>query len=486
MSHQDRNGRTAFRFHFQALQDALLWLFKDADLSGIRFRDDCSWSALGLISTGLLWAWSDEDNLTDRFFVARKICFKALGTLALGTRKGRKGEAKEPAGSYQAFMKMLRTWTASLVLQLMAVFRNRMRTALPDRQLIAGFEVFAADGSRLELPRTKSNESGFSPRSAQKRQSTKGAKRRKAASRRDRNERSRAKKANNPQLWLTTMWHVASGLPWDWRTGPSDSSERDHFRQMIPTLPQRSLVTADAGFVGYHYWNEVINSGRHFLIRVGGNVRLLKNLGYARQKQDLVYLWPDEVAAKGLPPLILRLVVVHDGRQPCYLVTSVLNEKQLSNRQLATIYRLRWGIEVFYRHFKQTFERRKLRSKSAANIQVEADWSLLGLWAMALHAQSVLAVDGIPARRLSVASVLRAYRRAMREYKSRPAAGESLTELLRNAVIDSYKRGSKTSRDYPRRFREPVVGAPKIFPATEKQINLAEQVKNELHSGLTA
>jgi hypothetical protein len=94
MSHQDRNGRTAFRFHFQALQDALLWLFKDADLSGIRFRDDCSWSALGLISTGLLWAWSDEDNLTDRFFVARKICFKAFGTLALGTRKGRKGEAK--------------------------------------------------------------------------------------------------------------------------------------------------------------------------------------------------------------------------------------------------------------------------------------------------------------------------------------------------------------------------------------------------------
>ena len=174
---------------------------------------------------------------------------------------------------------------------------------------------------------------------------------------------------------------------------------------------------------------------------------------------------PHRVLAARLPPLILRLVVVHDGRQPCYLVTSVLNEKRLSNRQLATIYRLRWGIEVFYRHFKQTFERRKLRSKSAANIQVEADWSLLGLWAMALHAQSVLAVDGIPARRLSVASVLRAYRRAMREYKSRPAAGESLTELLRNAVIDSYKRGSKTSRGFPRLSERPMTSCARSWQA---------------------
>jgi Transposase DDE domain len=302
MSHQDKEGSTSFPYHFQALKDALLWLFDTADLSAIQFREDCSWSALGLIFTALLWSWSDEKSLTQRFFTARKICFKALGKLALGSRKGEKGEAKKPAGSYQAFMKMLQTWTTVLVLQLMVVFRQRMRTALPDRQLIAGFEVFAVDGSRLELPRTKSNESRFSAQSARKRRRAKGAKRRKSASHRDRAERSRAKKANSPQIWLTIMWHVATGLPWDWRTGPSDSSERDHFRQMITALPNGALVTGDAGFVGYHYWKEVIDSGRQLLIRVGGNVRLLKNLGYIRQKQDLVYLWPDEVAAKRLPP----------------------------------------------------------------------------------------------------------------------------------------------------------------------------------------
>ena len=126
MSHQDPDGRTSFPHNFQALRDAFLWLLQAADLSPIQFRGDCTWSSLGLIFTALLWSWSDEKTLQDRFSTARKICFKALGKLALG-----QGAAKEPAGSYQAFMKMLRIWTASVVLQLMVVFRERMRPRSP-------------------------------------------------------------------------------------------------------------------------------------------------------------------------------------------------------------------------------------------------------------------------------------------------------------------------------------------------------------------
>jgi hypothetical protein len=496
MSHQDRDGRTSFPFHFQALKDAFLWLVDTADLSAIHFRVDCTWSTLGLIFAALLWSWSDEKTLKERFFTARKICFKALGKLALGKVNAKKANAKkakakrarpkEPAGSYQAFVKLLRTWTPRLVLQLMVVLRQRMRTALAERMLIANFEIFAVDGSRVGLPRTESNESRFSPRKALKKKGGKGAKRRKRTARRAQAKRSRDKKADSPQIWLTVMWHVATGLPWDWRTGASDSSERDHFRDMIASLPKGALATADAGFVGYECWKKVIDSGRHFLVRVGSNVRLLKNLGYAKHKPGLVYLWPDKAAAKRMPPLVLRLVVVRHRRKPWHLVTSVLDQKQLSDKQVAEIYGLRWGIEVFYRHFKQTFERRKLRSKAADNAQVEVVWSLLGLWAIGLHAQSVLAAAGIPARRISVAGLLLAYRRAMHEYKSHPDPGESLLELLQRAVIDNYKRGPKASREYPRKKQEAAIGPPKVSPATKKQILLAGQIKNEMRAGLTA
>ncbi len=45
-------------------------------------------------------------------------------------------------------------------------------------------------------------------------------------------------------------------------------------------------------------------------MRVGSNVKLLKKLGYARERDGLVYLWPDRAAQKHLPPLVLRLTVV--------------------------------------------------------------------------------------------------------------------------------------------------------------------------------
>jgi hypothetical protein len=116
------------------------------------------------------------------------------------------------------------------------------------------------------------------------------------------------------------MWHAGTGLPWDWRIGPYDSSERAHMIEMLGDLPANAMVVADAGFVGYEYWKAIRDSGRHFVVRVGGNVKLLKRLGVARESHQTVYLWPDNDAKKNQPPLVLRLIVVHDGKQAWYLV----------------------------------------------------------------------------------------------------------------------------------------------------------------------
>ena len=73
MSHQDQNGHTASSSHHQALKQALDWLLAPAVLSNLTFRNDCTWTPRSLIFTALLWVWSDETALTDRFFTARKI-----------------------------------------------------------------------------------------------------------------------------------------------------------------------------------------------------------------------------------------------------------------------------------------------------------------------------------------------------------------------------------------------------------------------------
>ena len=373
MSHRD-----CVCLNSSSLRAALNWLAAGIDWSSIRLRADCTWTPRLLATTALLWAWSDEGTLADRFWAVRRIV-QHLFT-----------PATESARTYQAFTKLLRRWTAELVGLLQGALRERMRKELAGSWQVSGFVTFAVDGSRAELPRTRSHEEAYSC-VRRTRRSRKGRRVQKSGGR-------HAKKSNSPQLWLTTMWHVGTGLPWDWRIGPADSSERAHWLEMLPALPPGSVMAVDAGFVGYEYTRAVLDSQRHVLLRVGSNVRLLKKLGFARERANTVYLWPDREAKRREPPLVLRLVVAHTGRHPVFLVTSVLSTRDLTDQQVVELYARRWGIELFYRHLKQTFQRRKLRSARAENVLFELEWSLAGLWAMALYALSRTALGTFPRR----------------------------------------------------------------------------------------
>lgn len=458
MSHRDSAG-AAVRLNASCLKLALGWLLRDVDWSGVTFRKDCTWSPRLLTAVSLMWAWSDEQTLVERFASARRLA------VYLSSLSGPLAE------SYQCFTKLLRRWTDVLIAALQAALRARLKRELAGSWCVLGFVMFGVDGSRCELPRTRSHEQAYSPTRKRKKKSYKGRKRR---------DKTSARKANSPQLWLTTMWHVGTGLPWDWRIGPCDSSERAHLLEMLPQLPAEALITADAGFVGYEYLRAILDSQRRLLIRVGSNVRLLKKLGYARESGNTVYLWPDREAARRQPPLALRLVEAHNGRHPVFLVTSVLSTTRLTDRQVVELYARRWGIELFYRHLKQTFQRRKLRSASAENALLELHWSLAGLWAMALYALVQFQLAGLPPRRLSIAKTLRAFRRMMRDYLHPAERGQSLRERLRAALIDPYQRHDKTSRDYPRKKQESPPGPPQIMLATGIHIELAQALRREL------
>ena len=427
------------------------------------FRKDCSWSPRGLIAAALLWAWSREVALTERFEQALSAVGGINDCQAPGTT------------SYQAFIKLLTRWTSALARGLICHLRTRMGQCFPAACRIAGFTVFAADGSKCELPRTQSNERRYSPKKTRKKaKKARGERRQKT--RVARAQRAKEKKADSPQMSLTALFHLGLKLPWDWRTGASDEGEREHLRQMLPALPADALITADCGFVGYEFWRELLDRKLAFVIRVGGNVRLLTKLGWFREVNGIVYLWPEKAARRRHPPLVLRLVVVHDGRRPWHLVTSVLDAQRLSDDSLATIYRARWGIELFFRDFKQTYRRGKLRSHTADNAACELTWSLLGLWTMMFYAKMQLSECGLEPGCLSVAKMLKAFGHAMRGTLRK----SSLTETLQNAVQDPYHRRDKRSRGYPRKKYEPPTKPPEIKPADPAQRELAKKLKAEM------
>ena len=245
---------------------------------------------------------------------------------------------------------------------------------------------------------------------------------------------------------------------------------------MLPSLPENSLVIGDAGFVGIEFLKSILDAGQDLLVRVGSNVRLLRKLGVVRENSQTVYLWPSDAAKRGQLPLVLRLVVLHNGRHPVYLVTSDLSTKRLSDKQIGDLYHRRWGIELYDRHLKQTFGRGKLRSHNAENAEIEMHWSMLGLGTMLLNGVREVRGDDEAANRLSVSAVLKAFRGAMTYYQDDPEPGKSLRNLLQAALIDTYERANKASRNYPRKRQAKPAGSPLISDATVSQRDLASDL----------
>src|SRR5262249_18839758 len=221
----------------------------------------------------------------------------------------------------------------------------------------------------------------------------------------------------------------------------------------------------DAGFSGYERWKTMIDAGHSFLNRVGANVKLLRKLGYVREKAGTVYCWPNEAVRRNQPPLVLRLLQLRVGDRVMHLLTNVRDEKALSGAEAVRLYRQRWGIELQFRTVKQTFGRRKLRSRTPVPAYVELDWSLLGLWLIQLFAvKEQLEIGEIP-EHCSAALAIQVIRETLRRWWEQP--DEAFAAKLQAATKDSYTRhGSKKARYCPNYKDKPSAGKPVVRAAT--------------------
>jgi hypothetical protein len=214
-------------------------------------------------------------------------------------------------------------------------------------------------------------------------------------------------------------------------------------------------------------------------LRVGGNIRLLTDLGWEHEQRDgLVYLWP--LAHRDSPPVVLRLIVLERDKQKVYLLTNVFDPRQLSDEEAGVLYEMRWGIEVFYRSFKQTLHRRRLLSRTPATCLAECSWTMLGLWLLGLLTVTRLVAKKLDPLSWSVALARNAVRRAMRT-SVRGGRCRRLSRDLAVAVKDEYKRrGPKAARDYPRKKREKPPGPPRIQSASVKEVQTAKQLREKI------
>jgi len=379
--------------------------------------------------------WDTSYTLRDRFAVSRDLLNHDL------PRRQRVGR------TYQGFIKAMLGLSDVLIPRLQDHLRRCIEEIAGPHWTRQGWIAFAVDGTKIDCPRTKKNESFFG---------------------------CAGKKKCGPQQLLTTLWHMGTGLPWAWIIDKVTGSERDHLRRLVEFLPADALLVADAGFTGFDLLKQLDSQGVSFLIRVGANVTLLRKLGFGVEEHgNTVYLWPQN--RRRCRPLVLRLIVVQParGKKPVYLITNVKDEEKLSGETASVLYRMRWGIEVFYRSLKQTLQRRKMRSDAPRQAMLELHWSIIGLLLLGLLSVSGIIDRGKDPLCWSVACALKQVRQAMR---NGVVSLKSFIRELSEAVKDTYARTSrKKARDWSHKKTQSPPGPPRLRPAKPSEIKRAQQ-----------
>jgi hypothetical protein len=448
-SHKRRQRAIQQRKNRTLLQALVGWLIpEDGLFAEDRFHGNIKWVPEQLAQQALIWAWQETKKVTDAFEQALEVC----GDLNIG----------KAAKTYTALISALGRYRATFSLRLRQRFQFLAeeiggRFWRDHRWVLIGF-----DGSRVTTPRTASNEREFCAPNYGKGKTAKYRQKKTKGMRRRQNKKH-PPEPQAPQVWITMMWHMGLRLPWTWRLGPSNSSERGHVVEMLEQeeFPEDTLFCGDAGFVGYDFWQAIRKAGGHFLVRVGANVKLLSgSADVKRLGGGIVLCWPRDKMNSGEEPLRLRLVRVKIGKTKMWMLTSVLDPKQLSVKEIIRYYKMRWGVEVEYRGLKQTIDKALLRCRKSARVYAELDWSIRAMAFAELIAlreqiprgdesQTQPEQDYDPKER-SLANTIRALRKCMRNLHRDVDPGSDLLSQLAEALVQNYKnRTDKKARYRP-------------------------------------
>jgi Transposase DDE domain len=405
-------------------------------------RKDVRWDFHHLILVVLAMTWSLGDSTSEKFEMAR-------GIVAI-CRPKRRRAGRTVLGLQKA---LCRSPMRPLV-ALAGAVRGRLLSLLGDDLLHDGFIPLGCDGSRLECCRNDELLARM----------------------------GRAGKAGcSPTLWVTALVHLTTGVPWSWCLGRGNASERDHLQRLLPTLPGRAPVVADAGFDGYDLAVAILDSGASFLIRMSSKTRLFveQPLEAERFRQGKVSYWPGRARQARLPPLELRLIRVRGRRRgqapkravDVWLLTNV-GAPRMSIAQAASFYRLRWENEGLFRSYKRTLKKVHLVGRTVRSVHREAYGSLLacqlllaqGAWVLRTARGRASGVRPCSPRQ-AILAVRKELHAAMKKDRR-----ESYRDRLARCERERRQRTSaKQKREWPQRTPHKPPKPPRLLTMNDKE-----------------
>lgn len=400
------------------------------------------WDVQPLILVLAAMTWAAGDSEFERFEGAR--------ALYILSHQGRKRPGKTLAG----FQKALARLPVRQIWALAQGVRDQIQRNYATRLVVDGFIPLGCDGSRVECPRAAELERRMGKGSSD---------------------------TSAPTAWVTAFVHLGLGLLWSWRTGKGNADERLHLRQMLPLLPPLALVVADAAYLGYELARAILAHDQSFLLRLSSKNRLYVEEGVTLKKWDegIVYYWPESAQAANLSPLRCRLIRVKATggvKNDVWLLTNVLDPRQLTAKTAAKFYRWRWRNEGLYRTYKRTLKKIKLSSRTVRLIHRELEGSLLALQILLAHADLALRRENQTGKvAISPRKVLLQIRHEISCAAAARRTASYLRRLEKCRADTRCQTSPKASRKWPRRKAHKPPKPPKFLTLRDDQKALLEQ-----------
>jgi Transposase DDE domain len=330
------------------------------------------------------------------------------------------------------FLKALQRIGRPVLKRMSEELRPRIAQVLDQGWTVDGWVPFAGDGSRLALPRTAQLQRMFGDGNGE-----------------------------TVNMWVTSLVHVPTGVPWAWRLGKATASERHHLQNLLWTLPPHALVLADAGFTSYELWQAMQQRGQAFLIRLSSGCHFYTDYEVRPNfREGIAYLWPTRNRTEA--PLKLRLIRVpgkkkgQGHKHDVWLATNVLDSTKLSRRTAAKLYKMRWEQEVFYRSLKCTLGQTKLASRTVKQVVREAELAMVATQLLLAQAAWAMLRAGQPVR-ASAAKAVQLFREEMRHLLRRGSLRPHHLKRLGQAAREHRpnRTSSKMNRAKPKTYKVP-------------------------------
>lgn len=240
-------------------------------------------------------------------------------------------------------------------------------------------------------------------------------------------------------LKLHQVYAVGEEIPRSLSITAAAAHDCSAWRDVLCLGRKGILYLLDRGYCDFDLWRAVVEAKSFFVtpLKKGMTFQTVRWLKRGKTVRDRLVRFPglDQSAR----PIVLRLVEIRqeDGTWWGY-VTNLLDPKQFSAQDVAELYRLRWRIELFFRHLKHTLSMQHWFAESESGVQAQLYAALIAYLLTQVLLLWASRQSGLPAERFRFAAVVSLFAQELLSqfFDNRVRSPDELVlRIRRNAVI---------------------------------------------------